>query len=327
MLAVLLLAGSPVAAATMIAGGAKVDETPEYPVWLWVVGGRTTPTSNILQRIHAKTIAIGGDEENPAILITLDALGASPRIRNELVRRLEARTKVREAGVAICTSHPHAAPLLSGDDPSQREGVERYTRDLIDKRESVSLAALADRRPSKLSWGAGQVSWGRNRRPAWAFQPVDHSLPVLRVDDAEGRMRAVLASYACHATSFGGNNQLHGDGVGCAQAYMEKEMPGVIGMVAIGCGGDTNPLPRGTWDHALQYGHALGAEAKRVAAGPLKPISARLECRTRTIAIPLDKIPSRAEFEARTLGKTAKEKSWPITPGCSWRNSLAGKSS
>ena len=300
-----------------IVGVAKVDVTPDYPV---LRTGINTPTTVARTRLYAKALAFGSDAEGPAVLITLDALELNPYIHGEVVRRLAQKTRVRAESLSICCSHGHATPLVADQPPpaqgeairaSGREGVRRYTEDLIRWLEQVALAALADRRPSRLSWGAGSVGWARNRRPHWPFTPVDHSAPVLRVDDANGKMRAVLTSYACHATSFG-RTEIHGDWVACAQEYIERELPGVVGMVAIGCGGDANPLPRGTWEHSLAYGHSLGAEVKRVALSPakgpiwnsnaatLRPVSGRVECRTKAIVLPFAPPPSRAEFEART---------------------------
>lgn len=293
-------------------GVAKVDLTPDYPIWLSIRPQRTTPTEKVLQRVYAKAIAIGSDEQNPAVLITVDTSQITSRMRAEILNRLQKKTKVRSETLAICATHTHAGPMLSPEEPGMftthlkpgdYEMIARYTRDFTDKLEQVALAALADRRPGGLSWGAGSVGWARNRRPNWAFSPVDHSVPVLRVSEPDGKLRAVLTSYACHATALGSINQLHGDWPGCTQAYLEREFPGAIAMVAIGCGGDANPLPRGTWQHAVDYGEQLGAEAKRVVTGNLKPISGSLTCRLAEFTIPLDKLPTRAEFEARARGK------------------------
>ena len=73
--------------------------------------------------------------------------------------------------------------------------------------------------------------------------PIDHSLPVLRVTDADGKLWAVLVNCACHCTTMNGNS-IHGDWAGCAQQYIEQAHPGTIAMISIGCCGDTNPEPR-----------------------------------------------------------------------------------
>ena len=77
------------------------------------------------------------------------------------------------------------------------------------------------------------AGFAHNRR-AYVFRPEDHSLPVLRVTDASGKVRAVLASYACHCTTQG-FNRVHGDWAGCAQEEIEKvyrSVPGIGEVVA-----------------------------------------------------------------------------------------------
>jgi hypothetical protein len=299
---------------TWSVGAAKVDITPDYPVRLSGYGGRRLETKEIEQRLYAKAIAFGSDSEQPAVLLTVDNCGVGVNVRDELVKRLAAKTKVVNARVAICSSHTHSAPMLVGvlnnifseSIPADHwANIERYTRDLTDKLEQVALAALADRKPAKLDWGAGYVGFAYNRRN-YTFRPSDLSLPVLRVVDANGKVRALLTSYACHCTTTG-FNKFHADWAGCAQEAMERDFPGAIALTAVGCGADQNPNPRGTYAHAIEYGNKLGAEAKRLATGTtLRPLTSKLECRTEQIELPFDTLPTRAEWEAKAREKSAR---------------------
>lgn len=288
-------------------GVARVDITPDYPVRLSGYGGRREESEGVAQRIFAKAIAFGSDAEGPAVLLTVDNCGVPAHMRDELARRLAAKTKVVAARIALCSSHTHSAPVLVGalvnifssEIPAEHwTRIERYTRELADKLEQVALAALADRQPANLAWGVGHVGFAHNRRP-YAFKPEDHSLPVLRITGADGKVRGILTSYACHCTTVR-FNRIHGDWAGCAQEYLEKEFPGAIALTAIGCGADQNPRPRGTYELAAAHGAALGQEARSLVNGSLlKPLGGRLECRTREIRLPYDSVPTRAEWEAR----------------------------
>lgn len=299
--------------ASWAVGAAKVDITPDYPVRLSGYGGRREEVEGTVQRLFAKAIAFGSDNEKPAVLLTVDNCGVPATMRQELVRRLAAKTKVVDARVAICSSHTHSAPMLVGvlnnifstEIPADHwTRIERYTRELTDKLEEVALAALADRKPGIISWGSGHAGFAYNRR-GYVFRPEDHSLPVLRVADASGKVRAVLTSYACHCTTVG-FNKFHGDWAGCAQEYLEAEFPGAIALTAIGCGADQNPNPRGTYEHAIAYGRELGTEATRLMKGTtMKPLANRLECRTQEISLPFDVLPTRAEWEAKAKSKPA----------------------
>jgi hypothetical protein len=309
MLLVALTSAAAILHPTHEVGAAKIDITPDYPVRLSGYGNRRTEHEGVEQRIFAKALAIGSDTDGPAVLVTVDNCGVPGAMRDELVKRLAAKSKMVNARVAIASSHTHSAPMLVGVlpnlfsmdiPPEHMANVERYSRDLMDKLEQVALAALADRQPAALAWGAGHVSFAHNRRNL-SFRPEDHSLPVLRVTGADGKVRAVLTSYACHCTTLS-FNKIHGDWAGCAQAYLEKQFPGAVALTAIGCGADQNPNPRGTYEFAREYGDALGAEAKRLAAGTLKPLAAKLECRTKRIDLPFAPLPTRAEFEQTAKG-------------------------
>src|SRR5207244_3695962 len=89
----------------------------------------------------------------------------------------------------------------------------------------VIEAALADRKPARLSFGSGTARFAINRRQPTPRGfvggtnpegPVDHSVPVLKVEGADGRLRAAVFGYACHNTTL----QFHrwcGDYAGFAQ--------------------------------------------------------------------------------------------------------------
>jgi sugar lactone lactonase YvrE len=285
-------------------GAAAVDITPDYPVRLSGYGSRREETAVVAQRLSAKALAIGGDEEGPAVIVTVDNMGVPYTVRNEVLRRLAGKTKVTSDRLAISFSHTHCAPMLKGvganlfsmDIPAEHwPAIERYTNELTDKIEQVVLAALADRKPARLAWGRGEVGFAANRRN-FPIKLIDHDLPVLCVTDLDGKVRAIFTSYACHCTTIA-FNVFHSDWAGCAQQALERDFPGAIALTAIGCGADQNPAPRGTLELATQHGEELADEAKRVVSGGLAPIRGKLTCRTKQINLAFDTLPTRAEWE------------------------------
>ena len=285
-------------------GAASVDITPDYPVRLSGYGGRREPNTGISQRIFAKALVIGSDEEGPALLVTVDNVGVPGSMRDEVLHRLTAKTKVIGDRFAICSSHTHCAPMLIGilpnlfgmDIPAEHlPAIERYTRELTDNIEKVALAALADRQPATLAWGVGEVGFAANRR-SFPLKPVDHDLPVLRVTGTDSRVRAIFTSYACHCTTIG-VDEIHGDWAGVAQEALQREFPGAIALTAIGCGADQNPNPRRTMELVKQYGEDLGAEAKRVVQGQMKPVNGPMTCQAKQIELAFDTLPTREEWQ------------------------------
>lgn len=309
ILAALVGAGSPWVGAAepagLAVGSARVDITPGYPIRLSGYGNRTNVHTGVSQRLFAKALAVGSDLEGPALLVTVDNCGVPESVRQEVLRRLGASTGLRPERFALTSSHTHCAPMLLGVlpnlfgadlPPDHWTAIERYTGELTDRIVQVSLDALADRKPSRLSWGIGSVGFASNRRGAW-LKPVDHALPVLRVVDQHGRVTALLTGYACHCTTLA-IDQIHGDWAGCAQEALEREFPGALALVTLGAGGDQNPHPRRTLEWVRRHGESLAAEVQRLATGPLRPLAGPVVCRTTRIDLAFDTLPTRSEWQA-----------------------------
>jgi len=311
ILALLILLPALSFADTRQVGAASMDITPDYPVRLSGYGSRRAPNTGISQRIYAKALAIGSDAEGPAVIVTVDNCGVPAAMRDEVLKRLATKTKVTGERFAICSSHTHCAPMLTGilpnlfgmDIPAEHlPAIERYTRELTDHIEKVVLTALAERKPATLAWSVGQVGFAANRRN-FPLKPVDHDLPVLRATDADGKVRAIFTSYACHCTTLA-LDEIHGDWAGCAQEALQREFPGAIALTALGCGADQNPNPRRTMELVKKYGEDLGAEAKRLMQGEMKPVNGPLACKTKQIELAFDKLPTREQWQALTTSKT-----------------------
>jgi hypothetical protein len=314
-------------------GVAAVDITPDEPVRLTGYGNRKTESEGVEQPIKARALAIGGDEAGPFVLVTVENCGVPASMTDEVARRLAAAGVHRERFV-VSSTHTHCAPALTGVLPlifaapipaEHQQRIDRYTSRLRDRIEEVARAALADRRPRRLAWGQGTAAVARNRRQATAkgvqigsnpTGPVDHTLPVLRVRDPDGAVRAVLLNYACHCTTLGGDfNKVCGDWAGYACAAIESELPGAVALVTIGCGADANPNQRGTLQNARDNGALIATEALRLARSELTPLAAPREARIKRFGIPFGPLPTRADWEARA----AK----PGAPGFHARTNLA----
>jgi hypothetical protein len=288
-------------------GAAQVDITPDYSIRLSGYGVRQKESEGIDQHIFAQALAIGGNRQSLAILITVDNVAVPAYLREEVAAWLAKRAGLRNERFALCCTHVHTAPMLRGAcpnifgadlPPEQQERVDRYTRELTDKLEQAALAALKDRQPATLAWGQTQAGFAANRRTKGG--PADHDLPVLVARDKAGNIRALLVSYACHCTTLTDTpNHICGDWAGYAREYLEGGHRGAVALVALGCGGDANPNPRGNLEFAKQNGNAICTAVNELVQQPLMPLRQKLVCRTKSIALPYDTLPTREEWTAR----------------------------
>jgi len=272
----------------------------------------------LFRSLFAKALAFGTDREGASILFTVDNLGVSGAVADEVATRLEKRAGIPREQIAVCSSHTHSAPMLTGVAPNifssdilpeQLAATERYTRTLTDKLEQVALSALSNRTPSKLSWAEGTVKFAKNRRVVRdgktqfgedGAAPADHALATMFVRGADGSLRAVLVNYACHCTTLGGEwNQLHGDWSGCTQEALERDHPGVVAMVSIGCGGDANPSPRGKLENAQAHGEEIAAEVKRLLGQRTRSLAQLPKGTLKRFNLDFDPHPTRAQWEER----------------------------
>ncbi len=287
-------------------GVARIDITPTYPVRLSGFGFRRAESEGVTQRIWAKALAI--DDGRPAVLLTVDNLGIPARMVEEVATRLGKKAKLPRERLAITATHTHTAPMLIGVAPTlfgmpipkeHQEHIDCYTSELTDKLEKVALAALADRKPARLSWGIGKVGFAINRRTKGG--PADHDLPILVVRDLKGVVRAIYLSYACHCVTLS-NNKISGDWAGYAQELIQDDFPGAIALVSIGCGADANPSSGVTGDKteiASRQGAEIAREVKRLAGGYLTPVAGKITTTERRFELPLADPPSREQWEAK----------------------------
>ena len=302
-------------AADWKAGTARVMITPERPMWMSGYGSRDRPSEGKLTDLWAKALVIEDPEGQRAVWVTLDLVGIDRQLASDVAGALKEQFAIAPEQVAFCTSHTHTGPVVGSNlkamyflDDQQWELVDDYTAKVKQKLAKVVGRALESLEPSELSWANGSATFAVNRRdnpaddvPARRAEgrlegPSDHDVPVLAVRSEEGKLRAVLFGYACHATvlSF---YQWSGDYPGFAQIELEKLHPDCVALFWAGCGADQNPLPRRTVELAQQYGEQLAAAVDRVLAGEMRPLYGSLDVSRTEIALPFDKLPSREQLQ------------------------------
>jgi hypothetical protein len=295
-------------------GLAQVKITPQRPVLLAGYASRTKPFEKVEADLYAKALALDDGRGRRVVLVTSDLIGFPAAVAEPICRRLRDKPGLRREQILLNSSHTHTGPLLTLDaaphDGLTAGDLERnveYTRWLQDKVVEVVRQATAQLTPARLSWGVGVAPFVMNRReftPAGVILgvnprgPADRSVPVLRIDTPDGKLRGVLFGAAVHGTTLTDKNyELCGDYAAFAQEHVQQQRPGAQALFMIGCAGDANPYPRGTVDLARAHGVTLGKEVCRVLEGKLRPIRGPLEVAFDEVALPLQPPPTRAELD------------------------------
>ena len=302
------------------AGVAKVRITPDRPLWMAGYGSRDKPSQGTAQELYAKALALEDEHGKRVVLVTTDMLGfprdVAQRVTGEAGRLYELP---REA-ILLNSSHTHAGPVvgrnLAAAYPTMTEEqwahVDEYTRGLEDQLVRLIGRALDELTPARVQFGRTRAGFAVNRRrktPAgyrggnsnWEA-PVDHDVPILRVEDPSGGLRALVFGYACHNTAIRGDfYQFHGGWAGSAQMRLEEKHPGATALFVMGCGADANPYPRGN-DLPDVHGEALAAMIEQAFEKPFRQVRGPLRSAYEEFPLAFAAPPSREKLEAERKG-------------------------
>ena len=241
------------------AGAATVKITPDRRLYMAGYAARKEPAEGTEQDLFAKALAMEDAQGNRVVLITLDLIGVLEELRSAVAAGVEEKYKVPPQALLMNASHTHCGPAYGRDD--SKDYMESLKTTLV----NLVGQALEQMQPAELSYSHAKCSVAMNRRTPTddGFQnhpnpegPVDHTVPVLSVRNADGELQAVVFGYACHNTTMGFQKWL-GDYAGYAQEYVEADHPGVTALFMMGCGGDQNPYPRSELKYAQMHGRSL----------------------------------------------------------------------
>lgn len=307
---------------TIDAGVASIDITPGFPVRMSGYAARlSTEADGVLQPIAAKALVLGNEQQRPTVLITVDLVGIPWHITKEVVDFLSKEKGIDPAQVAICASHTHGGPEVGNllNIMQYRNGrftdslipleqlihMTQYAQQLTQKLKDVAVAALNDRKPALVGWVQGQALFAANRRTEGG--PVDVALPMIRIVNPDGSLRGVFVNYACHGTTLGGDaHKIHGDWISEAHRLVEARHPGAVALIAIGCAGDANPSPRGSWENVQQHGKEIADNVDKLLTAQWIPLNAPPTGQLKWVKLPYVKVPDLNELIAQTKDESIK---------------------
>jgi neutral ceramidase len=272
------------------AGVGIVDITPTDSV---VLAGSPTrlKSSSVGTRLYAKALVLAAGGQKVAI-VTLDTLKYPVEHAVRARQQIEKTTGIPASNVIICASHTHRGPLWS-----------YYKDQLVTPIAEAVAIAMRDLTPCRLGASKGKAegvsecrrvikdgtAWNRWQLPSAdahnypAEGPADPEFDVLAVIGKDGRFKAVVYNFACHA----GNTReliVSADYPGDVQEYVQKRLGyDVPTLFLTGACGDVNP------DYSVSrelLGEKIGGEIVRC-LGQLEPIAKpALSAECREMAMP-----------------------------------------
>lgn len=250
-----LACAASAAGAQLLAGVGRVEITPSAPMPMYGYANRKCgPANGTHDPLFAKALVLQHGGSRLAI-VTLD-LGSM--VSEKLPR--EVSSKLGIPVVLLAASHTHSAPafLPFGSSPAGDAVAAEYLASLEAKIFQAVRDAAQSMFPAAVGIGRGSLQLGYNRlllrdngRARALFNnlervpygPVDPEFVLMRVDDSEGRPRALLVHYAVHPVVLGPTNcKYSADFPGVLQSVAERELPGAQVMFVQGGAGDVNPL-------------------------------------------------------------------------------------
>lgn len=312
------------------AGVASAVITPTEPMWMAGYAARNKPSEGKIHDLNAKALVLEDEQGAKLVIVTVDLLGIPRATRDWLEERVNQRYKISPDALLLSASHTHSGPVVReaqysiygntvyGLSPEQIEQSNRYVENLQQKILGLIGAAIENLSPAKLGYTHARAGFAMNRRlPSESGYrnspnpdgPVDHDVPVLRIDGADGKLRAVLFGYACHNTTLSGY-EFCGDYAGFAQQYLQEAHPEATAMFIAGCGADQNPYPRGgsqTVEYCKQHGRALANGVETALTVKAQTISGPIRAAIDTVPLDFAPPPSREELEKQAKSQDKYE--------------------
>lgn len=310
-------------------GVARSVITPQKPIWLAGYANREHPAEGKLHDLWAKALALEDAKGSRSVLLTSDLCGIPKWMFESVCEKMKRKHGLQRSQIRLTYSHNHCAPVVRGElecyyplDETQRRLIDEYSRWLEETILATMEKALSAMKPAKLFAGEGICTFAvnrRNNRESEVLQilahgekpkgPVEHSVPVLAVQDENGELMAIVFAYACHNTTLN-FYQWCGDYAGFAQMELEATYPQAVAMFVAGCGGDQNPIPRRSVELCQKYGRMLANVVKEVLKRPMRPLTPEFKGAFAFVNLDYEQVMTIADLEQALRSETPHRRRW-----------------
>ena len=255
----------------LLAGFSKSNISPPIGAPLAGFAAREGMCEGVHDELYARALVLESDGKAVAF-VSVDVLALPSDFVNAVRENIRAGTGIRRDAIVIASTHTHAGQVtiktFFNPDDSLDQDLMGHIADAIVG--SVN-GAWAARRPARVGVGSGRVGGiGVNRRTP-DKQPVDEEIGIIKVEDRDGQLQAVLVNYSCHPTVLGSDNLLAtGDFPYFAVDRIERELGdgafamfvnGTQGNISMGHSSELSAIgvitPGRTFEHAEELGDKL----------------------------------------------------------------------
>jgi neutral ceramidase len=303
-------------AAPVSIGLAVRDVTPEVPIRLAGYASRNRPADKVDHPLQVQALALKNTAGQRFVFLALDNCEVSHAFMQPVLQQFAERFQLERGAVAVVTSHTHSGPVLeetlvdmAQPPPADLECIRKYSQVLKARMVEAVGAALADCQPARLEYGLGRATFAMNRRTYAGDKvvfgdnpdgPADWDVPVLRIKDTNGAVRAIVFGYACHGTSVRTGDDWYvvsGEYMAYTRQHIEAHQPGAVALYLTGMGADSDPAPRGRLLDAKRHGLELAGAIIGVLDRPMRPVRGGMQFIYEEVDLPLADQPTREQLE------------------------------
>jgi hypothetical protein len=267
-------------------GVSQINITPEEPVMMSGYAARKTPSTGVHDSLYASALYFTGNNKQ-TLLITSDLIGFPSDMVDDIKKTINNRTGIPVENIFITAVHNHGGPSIRVYESTPNEATDRYISKLKENLLNLSVSAAVNPVPFKMGIGKGECFLNVNRRALLASgyiglgrdqqKPCDHTLAVIRFEDLNNNLIALLINWPCHGTVTEDDNyRITGDWPGAAARYIKKEIgKNVVVAVTAGASADIDPLYGGrtNFNDVNTVGYNLARETVKVLSGiSVKPV-------------------------------------------------------
>ena len=290
---------------TLIAGAAKEDITPLFPLRLCGFGDREGNFDKVLEPLYIRCVYLE-QKGLKLVLISADILWWGSKLVERIQNEAFSRYSISPDMVLLSATHNHSGPPTDDHVLDRLESYSpEYADYLFEKAVHVIGLAIQNKQSAKLSRYSGNCNINVNRRlmvngkiemmPNYSA-PRDTTLTVLRLENAKGDIIAHMHHYACHATVSAENN-IQPEYPGIANRLLDDMFPGSTNVFWQGATADMRPnivlgdqfLKLG-YDESIAFAKLYVASIQKALESPSEQLNAELSFKTETALLPIKPI-------------------------------------